>query len=151
MYLKQVFKLLAGILVAGLVFRSADPGLVRSVHANDKGCTLATLEGGYLWTGTAQASISQRDDPTYPRIFAGVLTFDGAGNLSILETDSLGGQINRRISVPATYTLDSDCSGAIHITQTGTNWDLFVSRDGSEGNWMRYDDGAIAARSFKKR
>lgn len=141
----------ASALVAGLLFRGGNAGLVRSVQAKEKeeGCTLETLQGEYLFTGGAQANINQRDNPTYPRVFAGVVTFDGAGNISGLETRSRGGQINRRITFAGTYTLDSDCTGT--VAGDSTNWDMFVNRDGSEGNLIRYDDGAIATRSFKKR
>ena len=83
---------------------------------------------------------------TYPRVFAGVATLDGAGNISGLETASRGGQINRRITFRGTYTLDSDCTGTV---AGDSNWDMFVSRDGSEGNLIRYDEGAIATRFIK--
>ena len=140
----------ATMLVVGLVFRSANGGLVRSAQAGERGCRLDTLQGEYLYTGRADRA---PDDPatTFPRVFAGVWTFDGEGNLTQFETFSGGGQIFRRVTRPATYTLDSDCTGTLHFLDTGANYDLFVSRDGSEGNAVRYDDGHIATRSFKRR
>src|SRR5712692_304841 len=132
------------VLVVELVPRTGNGGIVRSVQAREKGCTVATLEGEYLYTGTAQANIDQRDDPTYPRVFAGVFTFDGAGNLSGFDTRSFGGEITRRQAFTGTYTVDSDCTGTVHYFSTiATNWDLFVTRDRNEGNLIRSDDGII--------
>ena len=114
-----------------------------------RGCGQRTLRGEYLLTGRADRA---PNDPAtnFPRVFAGVWTFDGAGNLSQFATESFGGQINRRVTLLATYTLDSDCTGTLHF-ETGANWDLFTNRNGSEGNAVRYDEGFIATRSFKRR
>ncbi len=86
----------ASMLVVGLVFRSGNAGLVPNVQAKEKGCTLATLQGDYLVTSAAQARFDQSDDPTFPRVSAGVNTFDGEGHMSGFNTASQGGQITRR-------------------------------------------------------
>ena len=85
----------------------------------------------------------------FPRVQAGVLTFDGDGNLSNFGTSSAGGEISRRVATTGTYTLDSDCTGTLQVP--GANWDVFVSRDGNNGTFIRYDDGTIAIRLFKRR
>lgn len=153
--------LLTSILAAGtgtifIIGPASSKGLFAKAHAGQsslggKECSVATLYGEYLYTGSAEANIKQRDDPTYPRVFAGLFSFDGAGNLSGFDTRSFGGDITRRQAFTGTYTLNSDCTGTIHYFSTiDTNWDLFVSTDGIEGNLIRYDPGIIATRSFKK-
>jgi hypothetical protein len=41
----------AGVLAGGSAFRNSNAGIVRSVQAHEEeGCTLATLQGTYLFT-----------------------------------------------------------------------------------------------------
>jgi len=137
----------AGVLVGGSVFRNGNAGIVRSVQAQE-GCTLTTLQGTYLFTVRLD-NRSDLPDPKLPGVVAGVRTFDGAGNLSQVASDSMGGVITQRIAATGTYTLDSDCIGTMTIR--GRPWDIFVAEDGSEGVATRTDDGTIAAQTFKKR
>src|SRR5713226_7387350 len=97
----------AGVLVGGSVFRNSNARIVRSVQAQE-GCTLATLQGTYLFT----VRLDNRSDlpnSKLPGVVAGVRTFDGAGNLSQVASDSMGGVITQRIAATGTYTLDSNC------------------------------------------
>jgi hypothetical protein len=130
-------------------FRQARLGIVRSVQAQEKeGCTLATLQGTYLLTVRLDTR-SDLPDPMLPGVVAGVRIFDGAGNLSQVASDSMGGVITQRIAATGTYTLDSQCIGTMTIR--GRPWDIFVAEDGSEGVGTRTDPGTIAAQTFKKR
>lgn len=45
--------------------------------------------------------------------------------------------------------LDADCTGTLTF-ETGPQWDIFIAKDGSEGNYIRTDDGTIATRHIKK-
>ena len=138
-----------GVLAGGSVFRNSNAGIVRSVQAQEEeGCTLATLQGTYLFTVRLD-NHSDLPDPKLPGVVAGVRTFDGAGNLSQVASDSMGGVITQRIAATGTYTLDSDCIGTMTIR--GRPWDIFVAEDGSEGVATRTDQGTIAAQTFKKR
>lgn len=103
--------------------------------AEDKRCTMVTLQGDYLFR-VLNLSRSDRPDPRRPLVAAGVRTFDGEGNLSQVTTASAGGQITRRVVEVGTYTLDSDCTGIMAIRGTDgvvRNWDIFVATDGNEG------------------
>ncbi len=133
--------LIAGIIVPGVAF-----GAERKHQ--DEECSVATLFGDYLFTGRA-------DNPAYahtagfPRAFAGVFTFDGEGKMSGVSSQSLGGVI-RRVNVSATYTLDSDCTGTLTFASDGQLFQIFIARDGSEGNFIRADEGTIATRTIKR-
>ena len=124
-------------------------GLVGSVQAQEE-CSVATLQGDYLVTGGAQARVDQRDDPMFPVVSVAVNIFDGAGDMSGFATQSLGGVIRQRVPIAATYTLDADCTGTLTFGG-GSHWEIFVTRDGREGAYIRVDDGFIATRSIKKR
>ncbi len=123
-------------------------GLVSTVHAQ-AGCSPSTLQGDYLVTGGAQASIDQSDDPTFPRVALAVHIFDGKGVVTGFTTMSHGGEIIENNNLQAFYTLDSDCKGT--LTFPDANWRIVITRDGREGAYIRTDPGTIATRYIKKR
>ncbi len=137
-------------LIVGL---ASNKGILPKAHAGEeslgeKGCSEATLEGDYLFTGLA-FSPSGVLDPTRPALVAGVRTFDGAGNLSQIQTASQGGVITSDVQAMGTYTLDSDCTGRMTIAGTA-HWDIFVARDGSEGAGVSTNEGRINQQTFRK-
>jgi hypothetical protein len=128
--------------MAGLIA----PGLAL---ADDHECSVATLFGDYLFTGSADAPMYEHI-ATFPRAFAGVYTFDGEGNMSGVASQSRGGVTVSKIVVHATYTLDSECMGAITFHPEEQHFDMFIARDGNDGNFIRVDQGTIATRSITR-
>ncbi len=126
-------------------------GLVGNVQAQEQ-CSLATLQGDYLVTGRSDPPGYDHAAGGFPASFIAVWIFD-EGNISGFNTQSLGGLI-RRLPVNGTYELDPDRDCAYTLTfgvAQVAYWDLFVTRDGSEGAALRTDDGFIATRYIKKR
>jgi hypothetical protein len=117
--------------------------------AQGNGCSVATLQGEYLWTGRADRA-PDAEETNFPRVFVGVMTFDGTGNVSATSTSSMGGVISRGVS-SGSYTLEFDCTGTMTFETSGTHWDMVLTTDGNEGQLIRTDDGTIATRSFKRR
>lgn len=148
----------ASMLVVGLAIRSDRAGLVPKVHAqnqNQQGCSLATLSGSYLVTGTGDASVVATESPNPPSGFPlktiAIWNFDGQGNMSGFATASAGGTIHYRVPVQATYTLDPDCTGTFMFSQGGAGWELFVTTNGNEGQLLNLNKGDIGTRSIKRR
>ncbi len=123
-------------------------GLVGNAQAQE--CSLETLLGDYLVTGRGDTR-SDLPNPNFPVVTLAVWNFDGEGNVSGFATSSRGGEITRRADVTATYTLDSDCTGTFTFVPGMPGWELFVTRDGSEGATLNLNAGTIATRSFKRR
>ena len=127
------------------------PGLAFADEEND--CSVATLFGEYLFTGRAD---SPEHKVGFPRVFAGVYTFDGEGSMSGVATQSFGGEIEAKRVVTAKYTLESDCTGTITFPATPPrapqpqHFAIYISRDGNDGNFVRVDDGAIATRTIAR-
>ena len=115
----------------------------------DHECSVATLFGDYLFTGSADAPMYEHI-ATFPRVFAGVYTFDGEGNMSGVASQSRGGVIVSKILVKATYTLDSECMGTITFHPDEQHFDMFIARDGNDGNFIRVDQGTIATRTITR-
>ena len=151
--LTTVMVIFTSMLALGLAMRSA--GLVPKVHAQNqdqRGCSLATLYGSYLVTGTGDATDDLAQHLNFPIKTIAIWNFDGRGNMSGIGTTSNGGTIHYREALQATYTLDPDCTGRFTFSpQTGVGWELFVSTDGNEGELLNLNQGTIGTRSIKRR
>jgi len=116
----------------------------------EEGCSEKTLRGDYLMS--ARSDRAPNDTAVnYPRVFAGVVIFDGKGRFSSMVTRSLGGQIQREVLNDGSYTLDSNCVGTQTFEGGTSHWDLFASRDGDEVQAIQTDEGRITTRTYKKR
>ena len=120
-----------------------------AVADQDYECSVATLFGDYLFTGSADAPMYEHI-ATFPRVFAGVYTFDGEGNMSGVASQSRGGVTVSKILVKATYTLDSECMGTVTFHPDEQHFDMFIARDGNDGNFIRVDQGTIATRTITR-
>ena len=108
---------------AGKVRSSFAPNL----HAKHRGCSVDTLEGDYVWRFNRLnvASGARRDA-------LGVMSFDGAGNVSAVVTFNDDGISTLRVPRSGTYVVDADCTGTLLLD--GVNyWDLVLTDDASEG------------------
>jgi len=84
------------------------------VHAQS-GCSNATLSGHYGLTFQG-FDILRGGTNSVPFAGAGVLGFDGAGNVSISLATALNGRISPVDTSAGTYTVNSDCTGAVSLT-----------------------------------
>jgi hypothetical protein len=84
------------------------------VHAQS-GCSVTSLTGNYgvRWQGF---DILKGTAHEVPWAGVGVLTFDGAGNVSFSWTQSLDGKISTGLSGAGTYSVNSDCTGSVSFT-----------------------------------
>ena len=123
--------------------------MLPSVQAEEE-CSLATLKGEYLVTGETAARFDQRDDPSFPRIAVAVWNLDGHGILTGFTIQNLGGEITRN-NVNATYTMDSQRCVATVTFAGNQQWDIVITRDGSEGAGIRVDLDATGLANISTR
>lgn len=115
-------------------------GLVPDAYAND-GCTVATLHGPYGFsetgahTGTGPSSV--------PFAVAGVLVFDGAGNVSANVTVNFDGTAFPA-SVTGTYTVISDCTATLSFANGETFFGAIVN-NGRELQFINATQGFLGA------
>jgi hypothetical protein len=102
---------------------------------NEAKCTLATLNGQYLFAGSGTlfppAFGIPKGTPPSPAASAGYHIFNGDGTGTDFVTFTVNG-INKNVQspVPITYTLKPDCTGTYSV-QNGPNFNIFVAVDGS--------------------
>ena len=109
---------------------------------DEKGCTLATLNGQYLFAGSGTL-FPPAFGVTAPAVgaSAGYHIFNGDGTGTDFVTFTVNG-VNQHVPspVPITYTLKPDCTGTYSV-QNGPNFDIFVAVDGSQLSVIGTDPG----------
>jgi hypothetical protein len=137
-----------------LLTLAAAAALVPAVHAQ---CTNATLTGNYAFSQTGFISNSQKGNPL-PIAVVGVLTFDGAGNVSATYTDMSPG-VPGGYKTPiqgtglGTYTVNSDCTGSAAFTSgdaAGITLNLVIISGGTEVFGINSTPQVIATLDLKK-
>jgi hypothetical protein len=110
---------------------------------NEAKCTLATLNGQYLFNGSGTL---------FPPAFgvtsvstgtsAGFHIFNGDGTGLDFVTFSLNG-VDQHVPSPVaiTYTLNHDCTGTYQVPSAGLHFDIFVAIDGSALSVIDTDSG----------
>jgi hypothetical protein len=109
-------------------------------------CTLATLQGQYLFAGSGTL-FPPAFGLTAPAVdnSAGYHIFNGDGTGTDFVTFTVNG-VNQHVPspVPITYTLKPDCTGTYSV-QNGPNFDIFVAVDGSQLSVILTDKGAAGS------
>jgi len=115
----------AGLLRTGRAYAGEDDHPTR--------CTLATLNGQYLFNGTGTLfppafGVTSASTGTS----AGFHIFNGDGTGTDFVAFSLNGTIVvPSSSTPITYTLNPDCTGTYSVPSANLLFDIFVAVDGS--------------------
>jgi hypothetical protein len=146
-----------GLCALGIgVFVSGGPLTVGRGYAveNDRAtkCTLATLEGRYLFAGSGTL-LPPAFGVTEPSVStsAGYHIFNGDGTGTDFVTFLVNGIIVPVTSpTPVTYTLNSDCTGTYTVVH-GPSFDIFVSPDGEELAVIATDQGHALAEGPNRR
>ncbi len=124
------------------------PG-VHTVHAQ---CTNATLTGNYGLNFSGFTSKNLRGNEV-PWVVIGVVTFDGAGNVSMTYSGAINGSVFTNQTGSGTYTVNSDCTGSLSLTAgdaAGTDADLVIISGGTEVFGVITDTGSSATFDLKK-
>jgi hypothetical protein len=124
---------------------------VTAVHAQ---CTNATLTGNYgmNFSGFTTHSKDLRGAEV-PWVVVGVVTFDGAGNVSIGYSGAINGVVFTGQTGSGTYGVNSDCTGSFSFTAgdaAGTDANLAIIGGGTEVFGVVTDAGSSVTFDLKK-
>ena len=132
-----------------ITFLQTDPGVVasgwltRAEHEAPGPCSLATMNGRYLFAGDGFQIIGGK---RVPLAYAGFDLFDGHGHLQGTVSQSVNGKIIH-IRFPGTYTVRPDCV----VTETDfvqgaiLHFDDFSLPDGSKFTFIETDPGFVTS------
>ena len=123
-------------------------GLVMAPSARADGphCSNATLKGSYSATITGFVGTTA---PFTPFAELDLVTSTGDGTFSGTGTNSVGGVVTTGITITATYTINSDCSGSA-VLSTGVTQNFNIKEDGSEVTFISTNAGATITGEAKR-
>lgn len=97
-------------------------------------CVLESLNGSYSFN--ISGSIIDSNGNVDPYVDSGQITFNGTGNFSVIDTNSLVGTVASNRSFSGTYMTSSNCTGTLSFTdptfQTALHMNLAIV-DGGQG------------------
>lgn len=120
-------------------------------RAHGRECTLGALKGSYGFQGAGFFNPDSLPPslPTGPASGVGVVTFDGAGNISATLTQSFNGTIIPRVTLPGSYTVNADCTGSGRFV-TGVQFDFVSAAGGSELYFVFTNPGSVVTGAAKR-
>ena len=83
-----------------------------------------------------------------PIAFVGVVTYNGDGTGVLMSaTDNLNGTVGRATSIPATFTVNRDCTGSKTIGSgpTAQHFDFVITPDGRTLTFVETDAFAVVS------
>ena len=137
----------AAIAVTSAATVTAGPKEKSGAHGHGKGCSLATMKGqhGYSYSGTVIGM--------GPIATAGLISFDGVGNLAAEYVVSVNGNIIRG-AFTGIYTVNPDCTGTVQlrlpVLGLELNGSFVIVNDGDETFFTGNDPGYAITGMTKK-
>lgn len=109
--------------------------MASSAQAGSTSCSNATLNGNYGATITGFIAGLPFAELDY-------VTANGKGSFSGTGTNSYNGVVTTNITITATYTINSNCTGSVTFTNgSGLTQNLVIKSDGSEVQFIGTNSG----------
>jgi hypothetical protein len=100
-------------------------------------CSNATMKGTYVASGTGMVASANTFAPIAS---VGLIIYNGDGTgMSVFSTKTVGGQASTSSNVPATFTVNPDCTGSKTIG--ATNFNFVITPDGSKITYIVTNPG----------
>ena len=114
-------------------------------------CSLATLNGNYVYAGDGFDVAGDGSTERTPFATAGREVYAGDGTLSGIDTTSTNG-VTARTTYTATYAVNADCAGTYAYENDSTNpYELFVDPSGEEFAYVATGANRVAAGYERRR
>src|SRR5215212_9734122 len=95
---------------AAALLTTVGAGYAKNEDASRAKCSVATLEGTYLF---AADGVTIKGDEQLPFANAGYDVFDGQGEVKDVFSQNINGKITRNESGSGTYSVKGDCAGTL--------------------------------------
>jgi hypothetical protein len=126
-------------------------GITPAANAADKGCSIASLQGTFAYTGTGFIVTPVAFAGPFAEV--GTQTFDGKGATTTTFTASQNGNIFSA-SFRGTYTVNSDCTGTFNLSDpaSGLTVPVFFVIDDNLREFQAVETlpGAVVTRIARK-
>jgi hypothetical protein len=118
------------------------PITLQQSYAQEEGCTLATLNGSYVFDATGYNIVNSSPQP---KAVVESLDVKGGGTLTSQATVSINGSIHRGIPGSGTYTVNADCTGTLTFNPQGPHFDIFIAPNGGQFHMIQTDTNTVLA------
>ena len=122
--------------------------LKQSKTLSPSACSTATLINSYGLSLKGRI-LSPSPAPLGPYAGVGSATFDGAGAVTIILTQSFNGSITQPLSFDGSYSVNTDCTGS--MTFGGANFDFVIVYGGDDLLLIETDPGTVVDGEAKRR
>jgi hypothetical protein len=129
--------MIAILIILGCI--TAQQGYAEQERAD---CTLATLNGLYVFDGTGYNIIASSPQP---KAVVEFLDFKGDGTLTSLATISVNGMVKQGIPGAGSYTVAEDCTGTLTFNPKGPHFDIFIAPNRKEYHMIQTDSNTVLA------
>ena len=110
--------------------------LINPAFAGDDGntsCNNSTLKGTYIFS--VSGALSTGKNTYVPEAYAGLISYDGIGNIILKKTSFINGTWVTRIT-EGSYLIQSDCTGRV-IYPGGPEFVYYVAPDGENISFVQ--------------
>jgi hypothetical protein len=130
------------------VFFTLGSTTLQQAYAQQTTCTLATLNGPYVFDATGYNIVN---GSPVPKAVAEFLNFKGDGTLTSLATLSVNGNIVQHDAAgTGSYAINQDCTGTLTFSPSGLTFDLFIAPNGSRFHMIETVTGTVLAGSARR-
>ena len=136
------------IVVGAAALTTVGAGYAKDEDTARAKCSKATLHGTYLFAFNG-VEIKGNNDQV-PFAFAGYAVFDGNGKEKGVASSNFNGEVTRKESVSATYTVKADCTGTVTY-RDGSQIDVFIAPDGSMFTFVQTKPSKLVGSGFEPR
>jgi hypothetical protein len=146
--LKRLFSLVivglpVGVLTTALFCGSVSPS--SAAHQTVKRCSLATLNGTYVFANDGFQMIGGKEVPFSS---AGQEKYDGNGHMNGVFSGVTGQSVSHQIRYTGTYSITPECLMTLTFTDTTgvtSHYDQYVSPDGRFFSFAQTDPGFVTS------
>ena len=136
------------VMIAGVWPSARIPGVATKVHAQDRGCSVASLKGTYAFRRTGVNSVAGG-----PIAQIGIAFYSGDGTRGLIRTTrSANGEIRDWTDFPTngSYTVDPDCTGSFFDANGTKSNNLVVLDGGKRFSLLSVAPGTITTEEGKR-
>jgi hypothetical protein len=126
-------------------------GMAPTANAQDKHCSLATLQGSFAYTSTGFIVAAPYPPIIGPYAEVGTQSFDGKGGVTFTFNASTNGSVGPGTAT-GTYTVNEDCTGTFTEATPGftSNFSFVIDESANGFQSICQDTGAVVTRTARK-
>ena len=126
-------------------------GIASTANAQDKHCSLGTLQGTFAYTSTGFIVAAPFPSIIGPYAEVGTETFDGRGGVTFTFNASTNGSPGPGTAT-GSYTVNEDCTGTFTEATPGftSNFSFVIDQNSSGFQAICQDSGAVITRAGRK-